>query len=49
MDAATAWAEAMKFEASNPHPYYELRKTPVAKVSEDLRGHRLPGSRCAGT
>lgn len=36
MDAATAWAEAMKFEnRHNPYPYYEeLRKTPVAKVSE---------------
>ena len=36
MDAATAWAEAMKFEnRPNPYPYYEeLRKTPVAKVSE---------------
>jgi cytochrome P450 len=36
MDAATAWAEAMKFSnRPNPYPYYEeLRKTPVAKVSE---------------
>ena len=36
MDAATAWAEAMKFaNRPNPYPYYEeLRKTPVAKVSE---------------
>lgn len=36
MDAATAWAEAMKFEnRPNPYPYYEeLRKTPVAKVAE---------------
>jgi cytochrome P450 len=36
MDAATAWAEAMKFEhRSNPYPFYdELRKTPVAKVSD---------------
>jgi len=36
MDAATAWAEAMKFEnRANPYPYLdELRKTPVAKVSE---------------
>ena len=36
MDAATAWAEAMKFEnRPNPYPYFdELRKTPVAKVSE---------------
>ncbi len=35
MDAATAWAEAMKYEnRPNPYPYYEeLRKTPVAKVS----------------
>ena len=36
MDAATAWAEAMKFEnRPNPYPYFdELRQTPVAKVSE---------------
>ena len=36
MDAATAWAEAMKFaNRPNPYPYFEeLRKTPVAKVSE---------------
>lgn len=36
MDAATAWAEAMKFEnRPNPYPYFEeLRKTPVAKVAE---------------
>jgi cytochrome P450 len=36
MDAATAWAEAMKFSnRANPYPYFEeLRKTPVAKVSE---------------
>ena len=36
MDAATAWAEAMKFSnRPNPYPYYEeLRKTPVAKVSD---------------
>ena len=36
MDAATAWAEAMKFaNRANPYPYFdELRKTPVAKVSE---------------
>ena len=36
MDAATAWAEAMKFSnRPNPYPYFEeLRKTPVAKVSE---------------
>lgn len=36
MDAATAWAEAMKFQnRPNPYPYFEeLRKTPVAKVSE---------------
>ncbi len=36
MDAATAWAEAMKFaNRPNPYPFYEeLRKTPVAKVSE---------------
>ncbi|MGV1089553.1 MAG: cytochrome P450 [Mycobacterium sp.] len=35
MDAATAWAEAMKFSnRPNPYPYFEeLRKTPVAKVS----------------
>ena len=36
MDAATAWVEAMKYEnRPNPYPYFEeLRKTPVAKVSE---------------
>ncbi len=36
MDAATAWAEAMKFEnRPNPYPYFEeLRRTPVAKVGE---------------
>ncbi len=36
MDAATAWAEAMKFaNRPNPYPYFEeLRKTPVAKVAE---------------
>jgi len=36
MDAATAWAEAMKFaNRHNPFPYYEeLRKSPVAKVSD---------------
>ena len=36
MDAATAWAEAMKYEnRPNPYPFFEeLRKTPVAKVSE---------------
>jgi cytochrome P450 len=36
MDAATAWAEAMKYDnRPNPYPYFEeLRKTPVAKVSE---------------
>lgn len=36
MDAATAWAEAMKYaNRPNPYPYYEeLRKTPVAKVAE---------------
>jgi cytochrome P450 len=36
MDAATAWAEAMKFEnRPNPYPFFEeLRRTPVAKVSE---------------
>ena len=36
MDAATAWAEAMKFvNRPNPYPFYEeLRRTPVAKVSE---------------
>ena len=35
MDAATAWAEAMKFaNRPNPYPFFEeLRKTPVAKVS----------------
>ncbi|WP_245913309.1 cytochrome P450 [Mycobacterium kansasii] len=36
MDAATAWAEAMKFEnRPNPYPYFkELRRTPVAKVAD---------------
>jgi cytochrome P450 len=36
VDAATAWAEAMKFaNRPNPYPFFEeLRKTPVAKVSE---------------
>lgn len=36
MDAATAWAEAMKFaNRPNPYPFFEeLRKTPVAKVAE---------------
>lgn len=36
MDAATAWAEAMKYaNRPNPYPYYEeLRKNPVAKVAE---------------
>lgn len=36
MDAATAWAEAMKFEnRPNPYPYFEeLRRAPVAKVAE---------------
>ncbi len=35
MEAAAAWAEAMKFaNRPNPYPYYkQLRKTPVAKVS----------------
>ena len=34
--AETAWAEAMKFEnRPNPYPFFdELRKTPVAKVSD---------------
>ena len=36
MDAATAWAEAMKYaNRPNPYPFFdELRTTPVAKVSE---------------
>lgn len=36
MDAATAWAEAMKFaNRPNPYPFFdELRRTPVVKVSE---------------
>ena len=36
MDPASAWAEAMKFaNRHNPYPFYEeLRRTPVAKVSE---------------
>ncbi|OBF50941.1 cytochrome [Mycobacterium sp. 852002-53434_SCH5985345] len=37
MDAATAWAEAMKFgNRPNPYPYFEeLRRTPVAKVADN--------------
>ena len=36
MDPAIAWAEAMKFEnRPDPYPFYEeLRRTPVAKVSD---------------
>ncbi|OBB64136.1 cytochrome P450 [Mycobacterium sp. 852014-50255_SCH5639931] len=36
MDAAIAWAEAMKFgNRPNPYPYFEeLRRTPVAKVAD---------------
>lgn len=36
MDAATAWDQAMKFaNRPNPYPFFdELRRTPVAKVSE---------------
>ena len=36
MDPASAWAEAMKFaNRHNPYPFYEeLRRTPVAKVSD---------------
>ena len=36
MDAATAWAEAMAYaNRPNPYPFFdELRKTPVARVSE---------------
>lgn len=36
MDAATAWAEAMRFaNRPNPYPFFDqLRQTPVAKVSE---------------
>jgi cytochrome P450 len=36
MDPALAWAEAMKFaNRPNPYPFYEeLRRTPVAKVSD---------------
>ena len=36
MEAAAAWAEAMKFaHRPNPYPFYEeLRRTPVAKVSD---------------
>ena len=36
MKAETAWAEAMKFRnRPNPYPFFEeLRKTPVAKVSD---------------
>src|ERR1700731_1622947 len=34
----TAWAEAMRFEnRANPFPFFdELRKTPVARVGDDL-------------
>ncbi len=51
MDAATAWAEAMKFaNRPNPYPYFEeLRKTPVAKVAEHtyvVTGY--PEVACAG-
>lgn len=36
--AATAWAEAMKFEnRPNPYPFFdELRKTPVARVADHV-------------
>jgi cytochrome P450 len=38
MTAVAAWAEAMKFEnRANPFPFFdELRRTPVARVDDDL-------------
>ncbi|MGF6885681.1 cytochrome P450 [Nocardia sp. GAS34] len=38
MTAATAWAEAMKYEhRADPYPFFDqLRRTPVARVAEDL-------------
>jgi fatty acid omega-hydroxylase len=38
MTPETAWAEAMKFEnRANPFPFFdELRRTPVARVADDL-------------
>lgn len=38
MTAATAWAEAMKYEhRADPYPFFdELRRTPVARVAENL-------------
>nr|WP_245716898.1 cytochrome P450 [Nocardia mikamii] len=38
MTAATAWAEAMKYEhRADPYPYFDqLRRTPVARVADDL-------------
>ena len=36
--AETAWAEAMKFDnRADPYPFFdELRKTPVARVADDV-------------
>ena len=36
--AETAWAEAMRYEnRANPYPFFdELRKTPVARVADDI-------------
>ena len=38
MTPETAWAEAMRYEnRANPFPFFdELRKTPVARVGDDL-------------
>ncbi|MDR7172438.1 cytochrome P450 [Nocardia kruczakiae] len=38
MTAATAWAEAMKYEhRADPYPYFDqLRRTPVARVADNL-------------
>ena len=38
MTPETAWAEAMRYEnRANPFPFFdELRKTPVARVADDL-------------
>jgi hypothetical protein len=37
MTAATAWAEAMKYEhRADPYPFFDqLRRTPVARVADD--------------
>ena len=38
MTPETAWAEAMRYEnRANPYPFFdELRKTPVARVGDDV-------------